>query len=66
MKALLVKSNSRAELKFIADLLKKLGVSATEMSSEDIEDYGLSALMKDVDRSRKVSRDVIMKKLRSK
>jgi hypothetical protein len=66
MKALLVKSNSRAEMKFIADLLKKLGVSITVMSDEDIEDYGMSALMKDADRSKKVSRVTVMRKLKSK
>lgn len=66
MKALLVRSNSRAEMKFIADLLKKLGVSITEMSDEDVEDYGMSVLMKDADRSKKVSREIVMKKLKSK
>jgi len=66
MKALLVRSNSPSEMKFIADLLKKLGVSITEMSDEDIEDYGMSALMKDVDRNKKVSREMVMRKLKSK
>ena len=66
MKALLVRSNSPTEMKFIADLLKKLGVSITEMSDEDIEDHGMSALMKDVDRNKKVSREMVMRKLKSK
>jgi hypothetical protein len=66
MKALLVRSNNRAEMKFIADLLKKLGVSTMEISDEDVEDYGMSILMKDVDRSKKVSREIVMKKLKSK
>jgi len=66
MKALLVKSSSQAELKFISDLLKKLGVSTRVMDIEEIEDYGMSFLMKDVDRSKKVSRDTVMKKLKSR
>ncbi|HEX5111456.1 MAG TPA: hypothetical protein VFV79_01305 [Saprospiraceae bacterium] len=66
MKALVIKSTSQAELKFLSDLLKKLGVSARVMDIEEIEDYGMSLLMKDVDRSKKVSRDTVMKKLRSR
>ena len=66
MKALLIKSNSQAELKFLSDLFKKLGVSARVMDIEEIEDYGMSLLMKDVDRSKKVSRDTVMKKLKSR
>ena len=65
MKALLVRFNNRAEMKFIADLLKKLGVSSMELSEEDVEDYGMSILLKDADRSKKSSREVIIKKLKS-
>ena len=36
MKALLVKSDSLIEMKFIADLLKKLGVFTREMDIEEI------------------------------
>ncbi|MBK9319910.1 MAG: hypothetical protein IPM91_14680 [Bacteroidetes bacterium] len=39
MKVLLVKSNSQTEMKFISDLLKKLGVSTRILNAEDIEDY---------------------------
>ena len=66
MKALVIKSTSQAELKFLSDLLKKLGVSARVMDIEEIEDYGMSLMMKDVDRSKKVSRETVMKKLRSR
>ncbi len=66
MKALLVQSNSQTEIKFISDLLKKLGVSTIVMNAEEIEDYGMSVLLKDVDRSKKVSRETVMKKLKSK
>lgn len=66
MKALIVRSDDQVEMEFIADLLKKLGVSAMEISDEDVEDYGMSILMKDAERSKKVSREVVMKKLQSK
>ena len=65
MKALLVKSNSATEIKFVTDLLKKLGISATAMDIEEVEDFGMSVLMKQADRSKKVSSEIIMKKLKS-
>jgi hypothetical protein len=66
MKALLVQSDSQTEIKFISDLLKKLGVSSRLMTADEVEDYGMSVLMKDVDRSKKLSRETVMKKLKSK
>jgi hypothetical protein len=66
MKALLVQSSSDTEIKFISDLLKKLGVSSRLMNADEIEDYGMSVLMKEVDRNKKVSRETVMKKLKSK
>jgi len=66
MKALLVKSDSQEEMKFISDLLKKLGVFAKELDIEEIEDYGLGILIKEADRSKKVNRETIIKKLKTK
>ncbi len=65
MKALIIKPKNPAEIKFLSDLLKKLGVSSKLMDWEELEDYGLSQMMKSVDRNKKVSRDVIFKKLKS-
>jgi hypothetical protein len=66
MKALIVKSKSNAEMKFISDLLKKLGVTTRVLDEEEIEDFGMSTLMKGVDRTKKVSKEVVMRKLKSK
>ncbi len=66
MKALLVQSKSPTEMKFISDLLKKLGVYITALNTKEIEDYGMSTLMKDVVRKNKVSRETVMRKLKSK
>jgi len=66
MKALVVKSKNKTEMKFISDLLKKLGVSTRVIEDEEIEDHGMSTLMKEVDRTKKVSRKVVMKKLKTK
>ncbi|MCC7301837.1 MAG: hypothetical protein IT233_04255 [Bacteroidia bacterium] len=65
MKALVITPKNQAEIRFLADLLKKLGFSSTVMEKEQIEDAGMSMLMKQTDRSKKVSRDSIMKKLKS-
>lgn len=65
MKALIVKSKNPTEMKFLSDLLKKLGMSARVVDIEEVEDLGMSILMKEADRTKKVSRATIMKKLRS-
>jgi hypothetical protein len=64
MKALIVKPKTQSEVKFISDLLKKLGIASTQMDWEELEDNGMSILMKDVDRSKKISRESVMKKLK--
>lgn len=65
MKALVIKSKSPSEIKFLSNLLKKLGVSARIIDIEEVEDYGMAVLMKDTDRSKKINRDTILKKLKS-
>jgi hypothetical protein len=65
MKTLVIQSKNPSEIKFLSNLLKKLGVDAKWMNSEEIEDFGMSVLMKQADRKKKVSRDVIMKKLKA-
>ena len=65
MTTLLISPKSYNELKFIEDFLRKIGVASKELSSDEKEELGLSILMKQADRSRKVSRETIMKKLRS-
>jgi reverse gyrase len=64
MKGIVIKAKDQTEYKFLSDLLKKLGISSAEMSAEELEDLGLAKMMKSVDRSKKVSRDLVMKKLR--
>jgi hypothetical protein len=65
MKSVLITPKNETELKFISALLKKLGVSSKIISAEEVEDAGLSLLMKEADRSEKVSRSTIMDKLKS-
>jgi len=64
MKAVVITPKNESELKFISDLLHKLGIGASTMSEEEVEDLGLSKMLKQVDRTKKVSRESIMKKLK--
>jgi len=63
MKAIVVTPRNNDEFKFVASLLKKLGVNSAPVSQEDLEDIGLSSLMRRVDKTKKVPRAEIMKKL---
>ena len=65
MKAIVITPKDESEALFLSDLLRKLQVSAQEISEEDIEDAGMWQLLQEVDRSNKVSREEIMSKLRS-
>ena len=65
MKAVLIAPKTATEFKFISDLLKKLGMSSATMSKEDLEDLGLSKLLKSVDKTKKVTRESIVQKLKS-
>ena len=63
MKALVIKPKNDKELRFVSDLLKKLGINSSSVSLEDLEDAGLSKLMRKADESKKATRAEIMKKL---
>ncbi len=63
MKALVITPKNDSEFKFLADLLKKLGVSSSALSYEDLEDIGLSKLMRGIDKTKKTTRAEVMKKL---
>lgn len=63
MKALVVTPKNNNELKFVTDLLKKLGVGSSTVTQEELEDIGLLKLMRQADKTKKASRTEIMKKL---
>ena len=65
MSAIVINPKSSQELKFISELLEKLGVQSKVISDEDTEDLGLSLLMKDVDRSDVVSEEEVIAKLKA-
>jgi hypothetical protein len=63
MDALIIKSKNRSDLKLISDLVKKMGLESKSLSEEEIEDLGLTILMKQADRTKTVSRETVMRKL---
>ena len=63
MKALVITPKNSNEFKFVTDLLKKLGVGSSTVTQEELEDIGMSKLMRQVDKSKKASRSEVIKKL---
>ncbi|MGF1670176.1 MAG: hypothetical protein ACFCU6_06990 [Balneolaceae bacterium] len=66
MDALIIKSRNSSDLKLIKELVKKMGLESKSLSEEEIEDLGLTILMKQADRTKIVSRESVMKKLAGK
>ena len=66
MKSIIITPRNPKEFKFLAVLLNKLAVSSRVLTATEIEYMGMSVLMKQADRSKKVSRESIMRKLGSK
>ncbi len=64
MNSIVVNPKNEKELRFVSKLLKKLGVDSKVLTDEQQEDFGLTVLMKEVDRSEIASKDEVMKKLR--
>lgn len=62
MDVLIIKSNNNNDLKLLKELLNKMGLQFKSLSEEEIEDFGLSMLMKEADRSKSVSRESVMEK----
>ena len=65
MKGIVIAPKSQTELRFLTDLLNKLGITTATMSEEELEDLGLLRLMKSANKNKKVSRDTVMAKLKS-
>lgn len=63
MKAMVIKLKDDSEIKLISGLLDKMKIQSKILASDDMEDIGLGEMMLKVDRSEKVSRDMVMKRL---
>jgi hypothetical protein len=65
MESILITPTNKSDLQFLSQVLERLGIPSKILSKEEMEDAGLALLMKSVDRSKKVNRAEIMKKLKS-
>jgi len=63
METLIVTLKDKHEMQLVSDMLKKMKINAKKLSDEEREDIGLSKLMKQANRSEKVSREQVMKSL---
>ncbi|MCF0049794.1 hypothetical protein MUK70_29845 [Dyadobacter chenwenxiniae] len=64
MESILINPRNSEELKLLSDFLEKSNITSKILSEEQLEDAGLTMLMRETDRSQKVSREEIMQKLK--
>lgn len=65
MDSIVINPKNREELKLIKTLLAKMKVKSKILTEEEMEDLGLSILMKEIDRTDTVSEKDILSKLAS-
>lgn len=65
MGAIVIKADSHSN-KILSDLAKKLGANVLSLKDEQFEDLALGSLMNTIKTDENVSRDLIMKKLKTK
>jgi len=66
METIIINAKNKKESSFIAELLKKLNIEIKVLTEEEKEEIGLIKLMKQADRTQKVSREKVMAKLSRK
>ena len=63
MKTMVIQLKDDSEMILISGLLDKMKIHSKVLSIDNMEDIGLAEMMLKVDRSDKVSREMVMKKL---
>ncbi len=63
MEVAIVQSEDKANLKLLAELARKMGIQFKVLTEDQKEDMGMGLLMKEADRSQKVSEEEITRKL---
>lgn len=66
MNTIIVQPKTKAEMQLVSEVLKKMRIASKILSPEECEDLGLEMLMKQANRSEKVSKSKIMAKLGKK
>lgn len=63
METLIIQSENPSDIKLLKELVFKLGLKSASLSTEQVEDLGLSILMREADLQETVSRQSIMEVL---
>jgi hypothetical protein len=65
MQPIVINPKSKEEMKFVSDLLNKSHISSRVLTKDEMEDFGMAMLMREVDQTKFVSEATILKKLKS-
>lgn len=60
METLIIQSENSRDIKLLKEIVTKMGLKTARLTHEQVEDIGLSLLMKEADRSKTVSRVSVM------
>lgn len=63
MEAIIIETKNKSDLKFWLELARKTGNNAKYLSPDEIEDVGLTMLIKEGMKTENVSRESVMKSL---
>ncbi len=66
MNTIIVQPKTKAEMQLVSEVLKKMRIASKILNEEEREELGLNLLMKQANRTEKVTRKAIMAKLGSK
>ena len=63
MKGLVISFDKDSDFQLLQNLLKKLGLRSKAISEDEVLDFGLSIAMKEVDKSKTISKERVIRKL---
>jgi hypothetical protein len=64
-KSIIITPKDKEEEKLLQLLIKRMGISGRTLSEEEMEDAGLALAMSKVDRTKVVSKERVLRKLRA-
>ena len=64
-KSIIITPKDKEEEKLLQQLIKRMGISGRTLSEEEMEDAGLALAMSKVDRTKVVSKERVLRKLRA-
>ena len=64
-KSIIITPKDKEEEKLLQQLIKRMGISGRTLSEEEMEDAGLALAMSKVDRTKVISKERVLRKLRA-